>query len=151
MTTLAGLVVVLMILAQRIAALFDLVKTLFSFSHGPVFTSSGPGYGGRGTGLVVQKQAKRFPSSWSLPAAPVILALAAWFWSQWWIFVTELRLLGQLDGATVTILLKTAGVGLLAELAGAVCEDAGDPGQNGPAVAAVQRPCTWLCPYLPVC
>lgn len=41
-------------------------------------------------------------------------------------FVTELRLLGQLDGATVTILLKTAGVGLLAELAGAVCEDAGE-------------------------
>ena len=31
MTTLAGLVVVLMILAQRIAALFDLVKTLFQF------------------------------------------------------------------------------------------------------------------------
>ena len=31
MTTLAGLVVVLMILAQRIAALFDLVKTLFLF------------------------------------------------------------------------------------------------------------------------
>ena len=30
-TTLAGLVVVLMILAQRIAALFDLVKTLFQF------------------------------------------------------------------------------------------------------------------------
>lgn len=31
MTTLAGLVVVLMIIAQRIAALFDLVKTLFQF------------------------------------------------------------------------------------------------------------------------
>ena len=31
LTTLAGLVVVLMILAQRIAALFDLVKTLFQF------------------------------------------------------------------------------------------------------------------------
>ena len=31
MTTLAGLVVVLMILAQRLAALFDLVKTLFQF------------------------------------------------------------------------------------------------------------------------
>ena len=31
MTTLAGLVVVLMILAQRIAALFDLVKPLFQF------------------------------------------------------------------------------------------------------------------------
>ena len=31
MTTLAGLVVVLMIVAQRIAALFDLVKNLFHF------------------------------------------------------------------------------------------------------------------------
>ena len=31
MTSLAGLVVVLMILAQKIADLFDLVKTLFQF------------------------------------------------------------------------------------------------------------------------
>ena len=31
MTTLAGLVVVLMILVQKIAELFDLVKTLFNF------------------------------------------------------------------------------------------------------------------------
>ncbi len=31
MTTLAGLVVVLMILSQRIADLFELVKTLFQF------------------------------------------------------------------------------------------------------------------------
>ena len=31
MTTLAGLVVVLMVVAQRIADLFDLVKTLFEF------------------------------------------------------------------------------------------------------------------------
>ncbi len=31
MTTLAGLVVVLMLVAQRIADLFDLVKTLFQF------------------------------------------------------------------------------------------------------------------------
>lgn len=31
MTTLAGLVVVLMMLAQKIADLFDLVKTLFHF------------------------------------------------------------------------------------------------------------------------
>ena len=31
MTSLAGLVVVLMMLAQKVAALFDLVKTLFEF------------------------------------------------------------------------------------------------------------------------
>lgn len=32
MVTLAGLVVVLMVVAQRIAQLFDLVKTLFEFT-----------------------------------------------------------------------------------------------------------------------
>lgn len=32
MTTLAGLVVVLMVVAQKIADLFELVKTLFEFS-----------------------------------------------------------------------------------------------------------------------
>ena len=31
MTTIAGLIVVLMMIAQRIADLFDLVKTLFQF------------------------------------------------------------------------------------------------------------------------
>ena len=31
MTTLAGLVVVLMMIAQKVADLFDLVKTLFQF------------------------------------------------------------------------------------------------------------------------
>ena len=59
-------------------------------------------------------------------------------------FVTELRLLGQLDGATVTILLKTAGVGLLAELAGAVCEDAG--GRTLAKMNRLLRQCSGLVP-----
>ena len=76
--------------------------------------------------LVVQKQAKEISILMVIACSAVILALAAWFLEPVVDFVTELRLLGQLDGATVTILLKTAGVGLLAELAGAVCEDAGE-------------------------
>ena len=102
--------------------------------------------------LVVQKQAKEISILMVIACSAVILALAAWFLEPVVDFVTELRLLGQLDGATVTILLKTAGVGLLAELAGAVCEDAGEgPWPKWSGCAAVQRPCTWLCPYLPVC
>ena len=73
--------------------------------------------------LVVQKQAKEISILMVIACSAVILALAAWFLEPVVDFVTELRLLGQLDGATVTILLKTAGVGLLA---GAVCEDAGE-------------------------
>ena len=37
MTTLAGLVVVLMMIAQKIADLFDLVKALFQFGWIPFF------------------------------------------------------------------------------------------------------------------
>lgn len=37
----------------------------------------------------------------------------------------ELETLGNLDGGSLTILLKAAGVGLTAEIAGAVCADAG--------------------------
>ena len=65
--------------------------------------------------LVVQKQAKEISILMVIACSAVILALAAWFLEPVVDFVTELRLLGQLDGATVTILLKTAGVGLLAE------------------------------------
>lgn len=37
----------------------------------------------------------------------------------------ELEAMGDLDGGSLTILLKAAGVGLTAEIAGAVCADAG--------------------------
>ena len=102
--------------------------------------------------VVVQKQSKEISVLLVIACSAVILALAVWFLEPVVDFVTELRLLGQLDGATVTILLKTAGVGLLAELAGAVCEDAGRglwPKWCG--CAAALRRCTWRCPYLPAC
>ena len=38
----------------------------------------------------------------------------------------ELRRLGGLDSETVSILLKAAGIGLLSELAGLLCADAGE-------------------------
>ena len=94
--------------------------------------------------LVVQKQAKEISILMVIACSAVILALAAWFLEPVVDFVTELRLLGQLDGATVTILLKTAGIGLLAELAGAVCEDAGE-GTLAKMVRAV-RQCSGLVP-----
>lgn len=38
----------------------------------------------------------------------------------------ELRQLGELDSEAVSILLKAAGIGLLSELAGLLCADAGE-------------------------
>ena len=41
-------------------------------------------------------------------------------------FLRQLRRLGNLDGEAVGILLKSAGIGLLSELAGLLCADAGE-------------------------
>lgn len=40
-------------------------------------------------------------------------------------FLRQVRRLGELDSAAVEILLKSAGIGLLSELAGLLCADAG--------------------------
>ena len=40
--------------------------------------------------------------------------------------VAELRRLGELDTEAISILLKAAGIGLLSELAGLLCADAGE-------------------------
>ena len=41
-------------------------------------------------------------------------------------FLRQLQRLGNLDGEAVGILLKSAGIGLLSELAGLLCADAGE-------------------------
>lgn len=76
--------------------------------------------------IVVQKQVKELSILMVIACCAIILALAARFLEPIVDFATELRILGQLDGDMVAILLKTAGVGLIAELAIAVCEDAGE-------------------------
>ncbi len=76
--------------------------------------------------VVLQKQSKEISVLLVMACSAVILVLAAWFLEPVVDFIAQLRLLGELDRDMVTILLKTAGVGLLAELAAAVCEDAGE-------------------------
>lgn len=76
--------------------------------------------------VVLQKQSKEISVLLVIACSAMILALSAWFLEPVVDFIARLRLLGQLDSDMVTILLKTAGIGLIAELAGAVCEDAGE-------------------------
>ena len=76
--------------------------------------------------LVLQKQSKELAVLLTIGCSAMILTLCARFLEPVVDFVTQLRLLGNLDGEMVSILLKTVGVGILAELAAAVCEDAGE-------------------------
>lgn len=75
--------------------------------------------------IVLQKGAKELSILLVIACCAVILILATSFLEPLVDFIIQLRLLGNLDEGMVRILLKTAGVGLIAELGGAICEDAG--------------------------
>ena len=75
--------------------------------------------------IVLQKDSRELSILLVIACSTAILLLAISFLEPLVDFVTRVRLLGNLDEGMVRILLKTAGVGLIAELAGAVCEDAG--------------------------
>jgi len=76
--------------------------------------------------LVVGRQSKDLSLLLSL-AVCVLLCLGAMeFLEPVTQFLAELRKLGDLDSDAVSILLKCAGIGMLSELAGLLCADAGE-------------------------
>ena len=76
--------------------------------------------------LVVGRQSKDLSLLLSL-AVCVLLCLGAMeFLEPVTEFLSELRKLGELDSDAVSILLKCAGIGMLSELAGLLCSDAGE-------------------------
>lgn len=76
--------------------------------------------------LALGKGEKEFAAMLSLFAC-CVLALAAVSYLEPVVgFFEELRELGQLDGQMLTILIKSVGIGIVAELAALVCADAGN-------------------------
>ena len=76
--------------------------------------------------LVVGRQSKDLSLLLSL-AVCVLLALGAMeFLEPVMELLAELKRLGELDSAAVTILLRCAGIGVISELAGLLCADAGE-------------------------
>lgn len=76
--------------------------------------------------LILGKQARDLSTILSL-AVCVLLGIGAMeFWEPVTELLRELRRLGELDGSAVSILLKCAGIGVVSELAGLICADAGE-------------------------
>ena len=76
--------------------------------------------------LVVGRQSKDLGLLLSL-AVCVLLGLGAMeFLEPVTELIAELQRLGELDSGAVSILLKCAGIGILSELAGLLCADAGE-------------------------
>lgn len=75
--------------------------------------------------LVIGRQQKDMSLLLTLAVCVAVCAGAMEFWEPVTEFLRQVRRLGELDSQAVSILLKSAGIGLLSELAGLLCADAG--------------------------
>lgn len=76
--------------------------------------------------LIVGKQSRDMSLLLSLGICAGICSAAAGYLGSLMDFLGEIRALGGLDREFLAILLKCAGIGFLAELAGLICADAGE-------------------------
>lgn len=83
--------------------------------------------------LVIGKQNREMSVLLSLGVCCLVFLAGGAFLEPVLEFLTEIRKLGNLDNQYLSILLKAAGIGLLAELSGLICSDAGE-GAMGKAV-----------------
>lgn len=76
--------------------------------------------------LIVGRQSKDLGVLLSLAVCVLLCIGTAGFLEPVMELLRELRRIGELDGGAVGIMLKCAGIGILSELAGLVCADAGE-------------------------
>lgn len=84
--------------------------------------------------LVLAKQDKDYALVVSLAVCSMVAAAAVVYLEPVISFFRQLQRLGNMEGETLQILLKSVGIGLLAEIVCMVCQDAG----NGALGKAVQ-------------
>ena len=94
--------------------------------------------------LVVGRQSRDLGTLLSL-AVCVLLALGAMeFLEPVMELLDELKRLGELDGGAVGILLRCAGIGMVSELAGLLCADAGDGAMGRALQICANAAILWL-------
>lgn len=76
--------------------------------------------------LVLAKKEKDMALMLTCLVCCMVAAAAATFLSPVIDFLRRLETLGRLDGEMFAILLKSAGIGLLAEISGLICDDSGN-------------------------
>lgn len=76
--------------------------------------------------LFLQKQNKDIAVLVSLAACCVIMAFAGFYLDAVISFISELKVIGNLNSTFLSVLLKAVGIGLIAEIAALICADAGN-------------------------
>lgn len=77
-------------------------------------------------GIALSKYSKDVPLVLSILVCCMVLAVAFAYMEPILDFLQELKILGQLNSDMMEILLKAVGIGLVAEIAGLICADAGN-------------------------
>ena len=88
--------------------------------------------------LVLGKQSKEMGLLLTLAVCVLVSIAALGFLEPVAALLRELDRLGQLDGQALSILIKCAGIGILSELAGLLCADAGE-GAMGKALSLLSN------------
>ena len=77
-------------------------------------------------GIALSKYSKDMPVVLSILVCCMVLVVTFAYMEPILDFLQELKTLGQLNSEMMEILLKAVGIGLVAEIAGLICEDAGN-------------------------
>lgn len=77
-------------------------------------------------GLVLAKQGKDWTLLLTAAVSCMVLAIAANYLLPILDFVRELQTLSGLNGSMLTVVMKAVGIGLVAEIASLICQDAGN-------------------------
>ncbi len=77
-------------------------------------------------GLTVSKQGKEITLLLAIGVCSMVLIGAISYLQPVVTFMQELQLLGNLDGKLMGIMLKSVGIGLIAEIAALICNDSGN-------------------------
>ena len=77
-------------------------------------------------GLVLSKQGKDWTIILTALVSCMVLAVAAAYLEPILDFVRQLQTLSNLDGDMLAVILKAVGIGLIAEIAALICQDAGN-------------------------
>lgn len=77
-------------------------------------------------GLVLAKQGKDWTLLLTAAVSCMVLAIAANYLQPILDFVRELQTLSGLNGSMLTVVMKAVGIGLVAEIASLICQDAGN-------------------------
>lgn len=94
--------------------------------------------------LVVGKQSKDMSLLLTLAVCVMVSLAALQFLEPVMELIRELRRLGNLDSESVSIALKSAGIGLLSELVGLICADAGERSMGKAAELLASAAILWL-------